>query len=132
MKDCESSGAAKVLTGCDTNDELLMITDEKCNREVMKNSSDEGSTSLWILDSSCSFHVCSNRKGFDTYEEMKGSKISLGNKTSCDVLGVGTVKIKMHDGLIRSLSKVRRIPELRRNLISLDDLDKEGHSYKDK
>ncbi|KAI5334778.1 hypothetical protein L3X38_024911 [Prunus dulcis] len=53
------------------NDELLMITDEKCNREVMKFFSDEGSTSVWILDSSCSFHVCSNRKEFDTYEEMK-------------------------------------------------------------
>ncbi|CAL2246834.1 unnamed protein product [Prunus armeniaca] len=69
---------------------------------------------------------------FDTYEERNGSKISLGDKTSCDVLGVGIVKIKIHDGVVRSLSKVRHVQELRRNLIFLGTLDREGYSYQAK
>ncbi|CAL9021344.1 unnamed protein product [Prunus brigantina] len=60
-----------------------------------------------------------------TSQPPKGSKISLGDKTSCEVLGVGTVKIKMHDGIVRSFSEVRHVPKLRRNLISLGILDRE-------
>ncbi|KAI5339112.1 hypothetical protein L3X38_018384 [Prunus dulcis] len=41
---------------------------------------------------------------FDKYEERKGSKISLGDKTGCDVLNLGIVKIKMQDGVVRSFS----------------------------
>ncbi|CAL8994315.1 unnamed protein product [Prunus brigantina] len=41
-----------------------------------------------------------------THHRMKGSKISLGDKTSCDVLGVGIMKIKMQNGVVRSLSEV--------------------------
>ncbi|ONI30551.1 hypothetical protein PRUPE_1G257900 [Prunus persica] len=67
---------------------------------------------------------------FDIYEGRKGSKISLGDKTNCDVLGVGIMKIKMQDGVVRSLSEVRHVLALRLNLISLGD--REGYSYKAK
>ena len=117
---------------CNTEDELLVVTEEEHNRGVVASSSGESSTSVWILDSGCSYHLCSNRSVFDTYEERKGSKILLGDKTSCDVLALGTVKIKMQDGVVRSLSKVRHVPKLRRNLISLGALDREGYSYKAK
>ncbi|KAG8497429.1 hypothetical protein CXB51_008736 [Gossypium anomalum] len=33
--------------------------------------------------------------------------------------GVGTIKVKMFDGVVRTLSDVRHVPELKRNLISL-------------
>ncbi|KAI5339148.1 hypothetical protein L3X38_018420 [Prunus dulcis] len=55
---------------------------EESNGDVMASSLSMGS--VWILDSRCSYHVCSNRSVFDTYEERKASKISLG-----------TVKIKI-------------------------------------
>ncbi|ONI01080.1 hypothetical protein PRUPE_6G120500 [Prunus persica] len=38
----------------------------------------------------------------------------------------------MHDGVVRSLSEVRHIPELRRNLISIDALNRAGYLYKAK
>lgn len=69
---------------------------------------------------------------FDTYEEMKGSKILLGGKISCDVLGMRTMKIKMHDSIVRSISKVRHVSALRKNLISLGALDRGRYSYKPK
>ncbi|KAI5338940.1 PREDICTED: Retrovirus-related Pol poly from transposon [Prunus dulcis] len=132
MKDAKSSGAINVSTGCETDDELLTVMDEEHNGEVVAHSLGKSSTSVWILDSNCSFHVCSNRMGFNTYEERNGSKILLGDKTSCDVLDMGTVKINTQDGVVRSLSEVRHVPKLRRNLISLGALDREGYSYKAK
>ncbi len=42
---------------------------------------------------------------------------------TCNVLGVGTVKIRMHDGVVRTLTGVRHISGLKRNLISLRELN---------
>ncbi|KAG8477522.1 hypothetical protein CXB51_031082 [Gossypium anomalum] len=43
--------------------------------------------------------------------------------------GVGTIKVKMFDGVVRTLSDVRHVPELKRNLISLSTLDSKGYRY---
>ncbi|XXG39781.1 hypothetical protein AAC387_Pa01g0653 [Persea americana] len=48
----------------------------------------------------------------------------------CKVVGIGAIKIKMHDGIVRTLSDVRHIPELKKNLISLGTLDFNGCAYK--
>lgn len=41
---------------------------------------------------------------------------------------MGTVRIKMYDGVVRTL-EVRHVPELRKNLISLSLLDSHGYRY---
>lgn len=38
----------------------------------------------------------------------------------------------MYDDTIRTLTEVRHIPMMRRNLVSLDTLDKKGYRYSDK
>ncbi|KAK2997449.1 hypothetical protein RJ639_025454 [Escallonia herrerae] len=38
-------------------------------------------------------------------------------------MGIGTIKIKMFDGIVRTLGDVRYIPDLKKNLISLGTLD---------
>ena len=50
----------------------------------------------------------------------------MGNNASCKVIGIGSVRLKMSDGIIRELDNVRHIPEPKRNLISLSMLDKAG------
>lgn len=47
----------------------------------------------------------------------------MGNHATCKTVGIGTVKIKMHDGIIRTSTNVRHVPGLRLNLISLGALD---------
>ena len=47
----------------------------------------------------------------------------MGNNNACIVVGIGTIKIKMHDEIIRELINVRHVPELKRNLVSLGILD---------
>ncbi|KAG8474173.1 hypothetical protein CXB51_033532 [Gossypium anomalum] len=83
-------------------------------------------TSEWILDSRCSFHMCPNREWFSTDSSVEGGVVRMGNDSSSKVIGISTVKIKMHDGTIRILSDVRYVPDLRKNLISLSILDLKG------
>ncbi|GAA0165430.1 hypothetical protein LIER_20836 [Lithospermum erythrorhizon] len=50
----------------------------------------------------------------------------MGNDHACKTFRVSTIRVKMHDGTIITLNNVRHIPELRKNLISLGLLEKNG------
>ncbi|CAD6236154.1 unnamed protein product [Miscanthus lutarioriparius] len=84
----------------------------------------------WILDSACSFHICSNRDGIGSYESMQSEDVvRMGDNNPREIVGIGSVQIKMHDGMIRTLKDVRHIPGMARNLISLSTLDVEGYKH---
>jgi hypothetical protein len=51
----------------------------------------------------------------------------MGNDFSCKIVGVDSIKTKMHDGIVRTLENVRHVPEHRKNLISLEVLDYDGY-----
>ncbi|KAG8489574.1 hypothetical protein CXB51_017804 [Gossypium anomalum] len=70
--------------------------------------------------------MCPNREWFSTYSSVEGGVVRMGNDSSSKVIGIGTVKIRIYDGTIRTLSDVRYIPDLRKNLISLSILDLKG------
>ncbi len=82
--------------------------------------------------------MCSNRRVpftsarrniFTTYKTIKGGKALMRNEMACKVLGVGTVKIRMHDRAVRALTGVQYVPYLKRNLISLGALDLKGCKF---
>ncbi|KAG8479421.1 hypothetical protein CXB51_029920 [Gossypium anomalum] len=58
----------------------------------------------WILDSGCTFHMSPNRDWFTTYEIVSEGVVLIENNTSCKIAGVGTIKVKMFDGVVRTLS----------------------------
>ena len=68
---------------------------------------------------------------FDTYKPYNGGMVQMGNEAICSVIGIGTVKINMFDGVVRVLSNVKHVPNLK-NLISLGVLDDLGYSYSSK
>ncbi|KAG8498862.1 hypothetical protein CXB51_005663 [Gossypium anomalum] len=104
------------------------LADENGDDFLLVSTSDNTKlTSEWILDSGCSFHMCPNREWFLTYSLVEGGVVHMENDSSSKVLGIGTVKIKMHDGMIRTLSDVKYVPDLRKNLISLSILDLKGY-----
>ena len=53
----------------------------------------------------------------------------LADGSALDVVGMGNVRILLPNGSIWLLEKIRHIPELRRNLISVVQLDGEGMQY---
>ena len=70
-----------------------------------------------------------NKDWFDTYKPYNVGMVQMGNDATCPIIGIGIVKIKMFDGVVRFLSNVRHVLDLRKNLISLGVLDDLGYSY---
>ncbi|GJX10003.1 retrovirus-related pol polyprotein from transposon TNT 1-94 [Tanacetum coccineum] len=56
--------------------------------------------------------------------------VQLGDNTECKIRGIGKVRVQLKDGSSFVLHNVRYIPELKRNLISLGTLEKEGYTIK--
>jgi hypothetical protein len=54
----------------------------------------------------------------------------MGNGAHCKITGIGNIRIKIFDGVLRTLCEVRHIPEVEKNLISLGILDSNGYCYK--
>uniref|UniRef100_A0A2N9I9J1 Integrase catalytic domain-containing protein n=1 Tax=Fagus sylvatica TaxID=28930 RepID=A0A2N9I9J1_FAGSY len=117
----ESSGEGLVVKDSESDGDMLSVS-----------SSTNGLNNSWLLDSACSFHVTPHRNWFDTYRSINCGSVRMGNDATCTIIGMGTIKIKMSDGVVRTLEKVRHIPDMRKNLISLGTLDSKGYSYKSK
>jgi len=94
-------------------------------------SIERGSDSDWILDSRCTYHMCPHKDWFSTYDPVDSTVVYMGNNAQCNVTGIGTVTIKTHDGIVKTLSNVRHVPDLKHNLISLDTLESKGCKYSD-
>ncbi|CAL8167282.1 unnamed protein product [Prunus armeniaca] len=115
-----SSGSTSTVTEHESDGELLLVT------------SGSKAFTNWILDTGCTFHMCEVREWFYTYKEVSSGEVLMRDDSSCLVKGIGTVGIKMFDGMIRVLGNVRYVPRLRKNLISLGTLDEAGYGYESK
>ena len=79
------------------------------------------------MDSGASFHTTPYREIIH-YVAGNFGKVYLANGSALDVVGMGDVRILLPNGSVWLLEKVRHIPNLRRNLISVGQLDDEGHA----
>uniref|UniRef100_A0A2C9VA95 Retrovirus-related Pol polyprotein from transposon TNT 1-94-like beta-barrel domain-containing protein n=1 Tax=Manihot esculenta TaxID=3983 RepID=A0A2C9VA95_MANES len=74
-------------------------------------------------DSTCSFHICLHKEWFSSYELVDKGVVLMGNDHHYKVFGIGTIKIRMYDGMIRTLIDVWYVPDMKKKLISLHVLD---------
>ena len=81
----------------------------------------------WLLDSGASSHMCIHREWFKTYKSINDGVFYMGNDVTCNIVGIGSIQLKMFDGTNKILTDVRHVPELRKNLISLGVLDTNGY-----
>ncbi|KAG8502413.1 hypothetical protein CXB51_000424 [Gossypium anomalum] len=84
----------------------------------------------WILDSGCTFHMSPNRDWFTTYETVSEGVILMENNASCKIAGVGTIKVKMFDRVVRTLidgSTVTGDAAVASSSLSDDDITKLWH-----
>ena len=54
----------------------------------------------WILDTGAAYHVCPNRDWFSSFEKLDGCYTVMGDDHPCNIEGMGTVRIKMDDGIV--------------------------------
>ncbi|GJY87152.1 zinc finger, CCHC-type containing protein [Tanacetum coccineum] len=83
-----------------------------------------------VMDSGGSYHMTHRRDFLYDFKVVDGGSVQLGDNRTCTIKGTGKVKIQLHDGSSFILEDVRYVPGLRRSLISLGTLEKEGYTVK--
>ena len=82
----------------------------------------------WFLDSGASFHMISDKTLFSTLEEKDLQiLIGMGNDEKYSVSGVGTVIFQREHGARLTLTDVKYVPGLKRNLVSIAMLEDRGY-----
>lgn len=84
----------------------------------------------WILDTWCSYHMTSYMEWFSRYRLVANGMVFMGNDQSCVVKVIGIVILVMEDGTKRVLNEIKNVSRLKRNLISLGELERDGYSFK--
>nr|GEW27184.1 retrovirus-related Pol polyprotein from transposon TNT 1-94 [Tanacetum cinerariifolium] len=105
------------IAKCDSDGDVYLAIDTKKSRDEL------------IVDSGCTFHMIPHRSWFTTYESFNGSNVYMGNHSICPVIGKGIIQVKRHDGVVRTITGVRHVRNLKSNLISLSTLEANGCKY---
>ena len=115
-EDKDKDTAAVVL-----DEELAIVT---CDEECVNTISDD---CTWVADSAATSHVTPYREMFSSYTHVSSGVVKMGNKDTCNIVGIGTVCLETNTGCKLVLKNVKHIPDIRLNLISTPVLDKEGY-----
>ncbi|KAE8716977.1 cytochrome P450 71A9-like [Hibiscus syriacus] len=64
---------------------------------------------IWLIDSGATYHMTSSREWFHHYEPISGGSVYSCNDHALNIVGVGTIKLKMYDGTIKVVRDVRHV-----------------------
>ncbi|KAL0335031.1 UNVERIFIED_CONTAM: Retrovirus-related Pol polyprotein from transposon TNT 1-94 [Sesamum radiatum] len=81
----------------------------------------------WLIDTGANVHVFADKSLFVSYQTITGKTVSMGNSSTAEVLGIGSVDLKFPSGRILSLKRVHHVPTVRRNIISGSVIVREGY-----
>ena len=107
----------------------MVVTNSGLTDQVLSISSNLQYQEECKLDSGASHHMFSHRNWFFSYQSIDEGVVFMGNGICCKTIGVGSIRINMFNGIVRELTDVRYVPELKSNLISLRVLDSCGCKY---
>lgn len=51
--------------------------------------------------------MCPNKDLFASYRSINGGTVIIGNNVARKTVGIGTVRTRMHDGVVRTMTDVR-------------------------
>jgi hypothetical protein len=78
------------------------------------------------MDSETTWHLTPNRDWFHTYEPISEGSVFMGNDHALEIADIGTIKLKMYDGSIHTISGVRHVKGLKKTLLSVGQFDSLG------
>ena len=79
-----------------------------------------------MVDLGALLHATPHKKYFQNYTKGSFGFVYLGDDGACEIVGKGTVSIKLANGNTWMLNDVKHVSSLRKNLISTGQLDDEG------
>ena len=71
--------------------------------------------------------MCPIKEWFTDFRNLESSAVVMGNDQPCRTMGLGTIRLKMFDRMVRELKEVRFVPALKKNLISVGALEAKGY-----
>lgn len=69
---------------------------------------------------------------FDTYKECNATTTLIRNCSSSKIIRIGTIKVMMLNGIVRTLTNVKHVLKLRKILIFLGTLRIMGYNFSTK
>ena len=60
----------------------------------------------WVLDSSCTYHMCPHKELFFKLEEVDGGVVYMGSGDVSYITRIDSIRLRNHDGVIRVLKDV--------------------------
>uniref|UniRef100_A0A803NKV9 Integrase catalytic domain-containing protein n=1 Tax=Cannabis sativa TaxID=3483 RepID=A0A803NKV9_CANSA len=80
---------------------------------------------FWVF-----IHMTPYKSWFEEFTFGKYEIVYFGDNKSYKIVEIGTIRLKLHDGMERVLKDVRLVTDLKRNLISVRMLDDKGFLFK--
>ena len=112
------------------NSQANVVKSVENEYDVFLATNDEIAKTKWVMDSAASKHICRDRKMFDTLKnDGEFHHFSLGNGGKMKVKGIESVRMKLHDGAIRTFSNVRYVPSAIVNMICMEEMTSQGYKY---
>ena len=82
----------------------------------------------WVLDLGATFYTTTHWEIMENYVSRNDGNVNLEDDELVDIVGIGDICLKMSNGSMWKIHKVRFVPKLMCNLISVGQLDNEGHN----
>eukprot|EP00253_Pinus_taeda_P022012 PITA_22012 len=100
-----------------------------CPEKKSKKGSSKGSYGcVWYLDSGASFHMTDDKNLFNTLEEKDlQMHIKMGDDGKYRVSSEGTIVFQREHGAPLTLTNVKYVPSLKKNLVSVTMLEDKGY-----
>ena len=110
----------KYLRGKNLNDGEVLYNEAMTTTESKKKFAD-----IWLINLGATWHMTSRRKWFHQYEPISKG-VYMGDNHALKIVDIGTIKIKMYDGIICTIQRVQHVVGLKKNLLSVGQLDDFG------
>ncbi|XP_061365273.1 uncharacterized protein LOC133308644 [Gastrolobium bilobum] len=82
---------------------------------------------LWYLDTSCSNHMCGDKKAFSELDESFRNTVKFGDNSTISAMGKGKVTLHTIENSTHTISNVLFVPDLKTNLLSVGQLQEKGY-----
>nr|GEU75450.1 Gag-Pol polyprotein [Tanacetum cinerariifolium] len=79
---------------------------------------------VWLFDTRTTFHMNARREWFHQYKPISGGgSVYSFNDHELKIIGIGRIMVDIHDGTVCTIRDVRHVEGLKKNSLSLGQLD---------
>lgn len=124
LKQIEDDEPALLLEKFERKESNLLMLDEGDVRLrlALSNEGKISDSNLWYLDNGASNYMTGLKSKFKELDERITGRVKFGDGSIIDIKGSDSVALKCKDRQERVLNEVYFIPNLRRNIISIEQL----------